>query len=316
MSDRYLAYPPGRGNVWIPTRDGRSASAGLSLLTFSKPVPLALQFMLFAVTRVAGPWVLPGRRRQWRPPVAEDAWAAISEQVAEVAGPVDGMAGYIRPQASRAGGAALLLLRAGRPVGFLKVREAPVELAREAAALAAFATDGATGGDTDRATGGATGGDIGFRVPEVLGTGSAEGFHWLLLSPMEPVPARPARNIAVARLSELISARLAERLVRPAGVPAHWRPMHGDLTPWNLRLTRTPVPWLIDWEDAGYAPPHADETYFAATRRAVYGGPPPARVYGEAAAYWLDRVRRRTADDAELTRRLLEILETMAGQAG
>ncbi|GIH69077.1 phosphotransferase [Sphaerimonospora thailandensis] len=295
VAGRYLAYPPGRGNVWIPTCDGRSAGAGLSLLTFSKPVPLALQFALFAAVRVAGPWVLPGRRRRWRPPVADEAWAAIGEQSAAVVGPSDAVAGYLRPQLSRAGGAALLLLRAGRPIGFLKIRERPEELLREATALAAF-TSGA---------------DIGFRVPEVLGAGSTDGLHWLLLSPMEPVPARPARNIEVAGLSEQISSSLAARLSRPADVPAHWQPMHGDLTPWNLRLTRTPVPWLIDWEDAEYAPPHADETYYTATRLAVYGGTPPARRYGEAAAYWRDRVSRRVADDVELNRRLLEILDRL-----
>ncbi|MDH2428937.1 phosphotransferase [Sphaerisporangium sp. TRM90804] len=297
MAGRYLAYPPGRGNVLIPAGDRRSAAAGLSLVTLSKPLPLAAQLVLHAATRALGPRVLPGRRREWRPPVEEGAWAAISARVAALTGPFDGTAGYLRPQASRAGGAALLLLRAGRPIGFLKVRESPAELEREAAALAAFEP----------------GDDVGFRVPGVLGSGSVGQLWWLLLSPMEPVPARPVREVAVERLAANIGSRLARRLARPPGVPEHWQPMHGDLTPWNLRHTRGRVPWLIDWEDAGYAPPHADEVYYLATRLAVYGGRPPARAYGEAAGYWHERVSRRASEDRELTRRLLAALAALEG---
>ncbi|MEU6424855.1 phosphotransferase [Microbispora sp. NPDC046973] len=297
MSERYLAYPPGRGNVWIPARGSRSAAAGLSLLTFSKPLPLALQFALFAAVRTAGPLLLPGRRRPWSPPVAEEAWKAVGEQAADVVGPWDSLAGYVRPQASRADGAALLLLRAGRPLGFLKIRQSPAELEREAVALAALAAED----------------QVLFRVPRVLGSGAAQGLHWLLLSPMEPVPARPARNVDIARLTERISSGLEGELPRPSHTPGHWRPMHGDLTPWNLRRTRTRTPWLIDWEDAGYGPPEADEAYFLATRLAVYGGPPPTRTYGEAALYWHDVVSRRTTDDPGLAQRLLRILRELAG---
>ncbi|MEU8192943.1 phosphotransferase [Microbispora amethystogenes] len=306
MNGRHLAFPPGRGNILIPTRDRRSARAGLSLVTLSKPLPLAIQRALHVAVGALGPWVLPGRRTTWRPPLDEESWSEISAQVAALTGPFDGVAGYLRPQASRAGGAALLLLRDGRPLGFLKVRESPGELTRESAALAAF-TAGSAG-----EPGGAAG--LGFRVPRVLGTGSAGSLWWLLLSPMEPVPARPVPGVAVAGLADGISETLARCLPRPDDVPGHWAPMHGDLTPWNLRLTRGRVPWLIDWEDAGYGPPHADEVYFLATRIAVYGGGPPARPgdsYAEAADYWRDRVSRRGQDDQELTRRLMSALKTL-----
>ncbi|MBO4275425.1 phosphotransferase [Microbispora triticiradicis] len=307
MNERHLAFPPGRGNILIPTRDRRSARAGLSLVTLSKPVPLLMQRALHLAVGALGPWVLPGRRTTWRPPLDEESWSRISAQVVGLTGPFDGMAGYLRPQASRAGGAALLLLRGGRPVGFLKIRESPEELTRESAALAAFT--GEPGGDAG----------LGFRVPRVLGTGSSGSLWWLLLSPMEPVPARPVPGVAVAGLAGEISGTLAGHLTRPDDVPPHWAPMHGDLTPWNLRLTRGRVPWLIDWEDAGYGPPHADEVYFLATRIAVYGGGPPARSgnsYAEAADYWHDRVSRRGQDDQELTRRLMFALKTLGGARG
>ncbi|GGS83124.1 hypothetical protein GCM10010156_47250 [Planobispora rosea] len=292
-----MRYPPGRGNVWIPVGDARSAAAGLSLLTFSRPLPLAAQRLLHTAALRVGPWVLPGRREPWSPPVAEHLWSAVLEQATAVAGPADGCAVYLRPQASRTG-AAVLLLRAGRPVGFLKIREDADELDREAAVLELL--DGGCG--------------TGCRVPEMLGRGTAAGLSWMMISPMEPVPARPARDVRIDELTARIRERLAD-LPRPRDVPAHWEPMHGDLTPWNLRRTRGKVPWLIDWEDTGYGPPGADEVYYLATRAAVYGGTVAATGYGEAAAHWHAVVTRRRADDEELSERLLRALAVLGRPA-
>ena len=42
------------------------------------------------------------------------------------------------------------------------------------------------------------------------------------------------------------------------GIPPHWRPIHGDYVPWNLREDSSGQLWLLDWEDAGWGPPLAD----------------------------------------------------------
>ena len=54
------------------------------------------------------------------------------------------------------------------------------------------------------------------------------------------------------------------RVTRPGrapagpGTPAHWRPIHGDYVPWNLREDDRGQLWLLDWEDARWGPPLAD----------------------------------------------------------
>ena len=71
---------------------------------------------------------------------------------------------------------------------------------------------------------------------------------------------RPAKWNAqrMRRVAEDVSLALEGLLPLPAGTPAHWRPMHGDYVPWNLREDPRGQLWLIDWEDAGWGPPLAD----------------------------------------------------------
>nr|WP_062338448.1 phosphotransferase [Herbidospora sakaeratensis] len=278
----FVRYPPGRANVWIPVGDARSAAAGLSLLTFSKPLPLLAQRILHRSVLVAGPWLLPGRRERWQAPV--ERWDQILREVAEIVGPVDEVALYLRPQASRPGAAALLLQK-GRPAGFLKVRDG---LDHEAQVLRLL-----DGGD-------------GFRAPVVLGQRPS----WLLISAMEPVPARPFRGVDVVDLTGRIQ-RLLAKLPKPPGTPDHWLPMHGDLTPWNLRRTRGRTPWLIDWEDAAWAPPGADEVYYRAAETTLFGVDPVPTGYAEAAAHW-EAVISRRSDDLPLNGGLLAALEVLS----
>src|SRR5262245_45717039 len=55
----------------------------------------------------------------------------------------------------------------------------------------------------------------------------------------EPLPPfhRPALwdPSRIRQVAADVSRALEGRFDRPAGMPAHWRPMHGDLVPWNLR---------------------------------------------------------------------------------
>lgn len=116
-----------------------------------------------------------------------------------------------------------------------------------------------------------------FRVPS-LRDQAASG-SWLLRS-FDPVPRfhRTPRwdPLAVAEVAEEASRLLEPKLVRASGVPAHWRPMHGDFVPWNLREDSRGNLWLLDWEDAGWAPPFADLLRYAVAYQSVLSSQAPA----------------------------------------
>lgn len=285
----------GTGNVLVPADSRRGARAGVSLFTRSKLPALAAQWVLYGAVAVAGPRVLPGPRVRWEPPGGPERWRTLVDRI----GTFDGLALYERPQASRTGLAAVLL-RDGRPTGFLKLRDDPGELDREERALSAFPEGRADG----------------FRVPRVLDRDETAGWHWMVIEAMPPRPARPVRGIALAPLLADLQRRLAAVLPRQSGTPDHWAPMHGDLTAWNLRHCGRGLPWLIDWEDAAWAPPGADLVYYEATHATVFGKPSgrdDVSGCGEAAEFWLKRVAQRSASDHDATfnTRLSEILRGM-----
>ncbi|WP_169807898.1 phosphotransferase [Actinomadura hibisca] len=275
----------------MPAGTRREALAGVALLTRSRPAAVACQWLLYLAVAAAGPRAVPGPRALWEPPGGAAEWRELAARV----GPFDALAVYERPQRSRQGLAAVLL-NGGRPRGFLKVRDDPAELDREERAMAAFPDGRAPA----------------FRVPRVLDRGETAGRHWMLLEAMPPRPARPARHTCVTRVAAQVQDRLAAVLPRPAGIPGHWRPMHGDLTMWNLRRCGAGLPWLIDWEDAAWAPPEADPVYYAATRATVLDRPPARGGPAETVDFWLRRVAARSAgDDASFNRRLAGALRAM-----
>ena len=69
--------------------------------------------------------------------------------------------------------------------------------------------------------------------------------------------------------------------------------MHGDFTPWNLRQRRDGTLILVDWEDAAWAPPGADEVYYAATAGVFGGRTTRGRTEAREASVFL---RDRTSD--------------------
>ncbi|GAA1851176.1 phosphotransferase [Myceligenerans crystallogenes] len=303
MSARTMLLRPATGtrNVLVPLTSRSGAAAGISLITRSRWYAVASQWALWGLASTIGPRAVPGEHVAWDPPGGAERWTALRADLPEF----HDLAVYQRPQASR-GGLAALLLRSGHPVGFLKLRDDVSELDREQAALGAF-----PGGATST-----------FRVPMVLGRGTVGGLHWMLLSAMPPRPAAPASTTAIRPVLADLRRHLAGALPRPDGTPAHWEPMHGDLTAWNLRRSGRGLPWLIDWEDAAWAPPGADLVYYRATTIAAFGRPPgwwslrgaEARPAGqdEAAEFWLARCAARpdTDHDAAFTARLIEVLGT------
>ena len=55
---------------------------------------------------------------------------------------------------------------------------------------------------------------------------------------------------------------IQERLAsadRPPGVPDHYVPIHGDITPVNVRMDTKGQVWLVDWDKVDWGPPLGDE---------------------------------------------------------
>jgi hypothetical protein len=117
-----------------------------------------------------------------------------------------------------------------------------------------------------------------FRVP--LCTDSFRLGEWRVRQ-YEALPQfhRPAAwdNARIRRVAADVPRALAGAFERPADIPSHWRPMHGDLVPWNLREDDQGQMWLVDWEDAGWGPPLADLVRFLVAYHSL-GWSGPARI--------------------------------------
>jgi len=256
----FVRVPPRRHNIQVPVPSRRAALAGLALYAPCRFRTLVAHHAGWALVGVLGPRVLPAPRGAWHPPMAADQWDAVCADWRRELGPFDALAVYERPQASRSGISALLL-EDGRPRAFVKLRQESSRLELSERVLAALAAAPSRH----------------FRAPAPLAAGAEGDWEWLALSPMPLRPHRPAHHPPLARIVADIQDRLAP-VLDGAGVPSHWRPMHGDLTPWNLRRVGPWALWLLDWEEVDWGPPGADEVYYAATASVLLGSPPDALV--------------------------------------
>jgi hypothetical protein len=210
--------------------------------------------------------------------MSEPEWTVLSDLWQRELGTFDEVTGYSRLQAGRPG-AALLLLRRGLPIAFVKLRRGnPGSLTNEDLAMRSVWRFGPRP----------------FRMPEPLRSGSAAGWHYLASAPLPPGRHHPPADPPLRAVVKEIEAALSE-LPRPQGTPEHWRPMHGDFAPWNLRQLRDGSLVLIDWEDAGFGPPGADEVFYRATSAALWGRHPTPSGAGEAVEFWRRRVQPQTA---------------------
>lgn len=292
-----VRFPPRWETVSLAVEPAAAARQGIALYSASRGRPLLAQRALWALSFVGGSRVIPGQRQPWNPPMGverfDELWSTWCDLVD---GPVAGFAAYVRAQPTRTGTA--LMLCAGPKSLFVRVQQdaAGLDLERRVSAAAQHGTRS-------------------FRVPAVRGEGTLDGWHWLAYESLSTRPHTPLRPSAKAltTLTEEVSALVETVLPRPDGVPAHWRGSHGDLTPWNLRRVGSSA-FLIDWEDARWAPPGADSVYYAAARSALRARPARRiRVeqrYDEARRYWHDIVSSRQAVRVEgsLRDQLLEAL--------
>jgi hypothetical protein len=207
--------------------------------------------------------------------MSSDDWHALRSDIVSAVGSFDTMAVYERREGRP--GMLLLLIDGATPVAFLKAHGGDgAAIARENRALTAMWR---TALET-------------FRVPQPLLTGWRGDWHFIVTSAMPPRLHRSLRQAPPGAMLTEIEHGLSA-LSRPDDTPDDWVPAHGDLTPWNLRRVDSGVPYLIDWEEAGWAPPGADAALYGATARTV--GVPPFDVLPPASGseYWIDKISRR-----------------------
>jgi glycosyltransferase involved in cell wall biosynthesis len=295
MTVWYKDFPPGWGHLKIPLSSRNSALAALALHAPCRRRARLIQRAAWAIIKVVGPTALPGRAIEWSPAVDRDVWQELSALLQREVGAFDGVAGYERLQRSHPG-FALLLLRDGVPVSFVKLRYGDgAAVANEYQALHRVARYAPRS----------------FSVPRPRAHGELHGWHFLAIEPLTPRLHRPASKPPLGLITAEIQDALAD-LPRCENTPAHWRPMHGDFAPWNLRTTPG-GPVLIDWEDAGWGPPGADEVFYLSTQAALDLGDTSASVYDEAIAYWDRKVagRRDTKRDITLATGVCDALRRM-----
>jgi phosphotransferase family enzyme len=276
MTGGLTKFPPIWGHLEIPTSSRSAALAGLALYAPCKRWTIVAHRIIWLMTSTLGPKALPGRRQVWKPPMEEDTWRGLLHEWESSLGHLQGFAVYHRRPAGRQG-FNLLALRDGEPCAFLKLRaEVDIGLSNEFEALRRVRDFGPRS----------------FQAPQCLALGVREGWHYLALTPLPPRLHRPPRDPPLHVVVQEIVAAL-HTLPRDARVPPHWRPMHGDFTPWNLRRLDAGPLMLFDWEDAGWGPPGADEVLFRATEASLGRRVDAGWMHEEAMAYWQERLHAK-----------------------
>ena len=278
----HRSFPPGRGNLKIPVSSRQAARAGLALYSPCRPKGRVARWVAWKTVGLFGPLALPGNPVEWHAPMEGEIWGELAGEWRRVVGPFNGLAVHERSQASRRGFAALLL-RNGAPAGFVKVRDddgAPIQ--NEYIALESLRSARPHP----------------FEVPEPIAVGKIQDWHYLITSALEPDLHRMPLHPPIHDLLDGIRSGL-ESLPRPPHTLSHWEPMHGDFTPWNLRERRDGSLFLIDWEDATWAPPGADETFYWAVC-GVLGRPGGGRDSShEVISFWRERLEARHTRSAK-----------------
>jgi hypothetical protein len=244
-------FPPGIGHVLVPTSSTREALAGLSLYTPSRRRGLAAHAAAEWMVRRFGTAWLPGRATDVPPITRAEGWDEIEELLRHELGVFNAVAVHTRRLPHRPG-AALLLLRDGNPVAFVKIGPDP-SIEHEHHILLLL----------DR-----TGEPLGFEAPVPLGLYSVGQNRVAMMTVACHGRHRPLKRPPLTGVFNDVQ-RALRHLPRPPDVPPHWVPMHGDLSPWNLRVDSTGRTVLFDWEEAGFGPPGADRVYYAVSSAAV-----------------------------------------------
>lgn len=285
----FRKYPPLLGQVLLPAVPRSHALAGSTLYTPARTRGMAAQRVGRGLIRVFGTFWLEFASPQDIPLDAglrEGLLSFLSDHQIEP----DTLAFHVRPQARRQGFAVLLITN-GRTVGFVRVgSRGTLDVECQALELLERRETSV------------------FRSARLIGRTAIEDVEFALHSPVldgyHKPPKDPPLDLIVREIKDALTA-----LPRPSSIPAHWEPIHGDLTPWNLRLSKAGL-CLIDWESAGWGPPHADQMLYMATSRALGRRPSSGDWEAEAAAFWLERTENAdNPRDTRLRRGVVAILK-------
>jgi glycosyltransferase involved in cell wall biosynthesis/thiamine kinase-like enzyme len=301
------AFPLGKPQLF--TASPRSLSEGVMVYGFGRRRATWMQIALAWQVRVPGVRRLFTERKVEEPPVCGwKRWHHIEENVRQRNGLPWLSWVHFRSQWGKERSSMLGLDGDGEPRGFVVVEPQNRETLTERL----------------RAT-------RSFRVATCLDSFCDDRWSVRLYEPL-PRLHRPARWNAsrIRRVSEEVSHVLEGLLPRVEGIPSHWRPMHGDFVPWNLREDSQGQLWLLDWEDAGWGPPLADLVRYAVAYHSL-GWNRPARIaavvaqtvgveslpaLAEVASFWLSHrnidpeearasmTRRRAKESARAAREL------------
>jgi thymidylate kinase len=290
---RYRRYPPFLGHVLLPKQPKSLALAGSALYTPARRRGQVAQRASRLLLKAFGTsWLR--RARLGDVPIDRRMEDVLFSFLHAHHIDPDGLALHTRAQRGRAGFVVLALAQ-GRPAGFLRIGD-PSKVAAECQALELFEAFPPSS----------------FRVPHLMGRLTTADVEIALHSSVLQGYHRPRREPDLGRIIAEIKAAL-NSLARPSGTPEHWEPMHGDLTPWNLREDRSGLS-LIDWESVGWGPPAADEVLYRAASRALGWAAAPGELDPEACEFWRHRlVEADNPRDARLRHDLLTLLEGNRG---
>ncbi len=272
----FKRFAPGAEQIHVPTSSRKAALAGIAMYPACRPEAARAQRMAWRATALLGPRALRGRPAPWTPPMDDAVWKALTRQWRWEIGDFDAVA-----VASRGGEDAtlrLLLIQDGEPGAVAKVAPAGSPgLEREETALRLLVRSRPHG----------------FSVPQVVGSGEANGWRFLLTRPLPPgihrMPTAPPLGRIVGEIHMGLSS-----LPRPSPLPNHWYPMHGELAPWTVRELPTGDLIVLDWEKAAWAPPGADEVFYRAAAAALTDEAPGPIHVREAVDFWRRQLRSGT----------------------
>ncbi len=280
MEHLYKTYPPGLGHLRIPVDTRRATESGLTLYSPCRPRTKWLHRGVRTATRVLGARALPGPATRWEPPLPSEQWAWLCAFWRRWIGPFDDLAVYERTQVHRAG-LGLLLLRDGRATAFVRMKRGDAEPLRKEyrvlESVAAFQP-------------------IGFRAPRPKLIGAVGDWSYLVTSTVAGPGHRSPANPPIRLLGREITRALSQVDLGSQGNRG-WEPMHGDLTPWNLREIGDGSLSLIDWEDAAFGPPGADAVLYEATASTLESRAPRWTAPSETVDYWRERISSRSTGE-------------------
>lgn len=259
-------YPTATSRLGIPTRDRRSALAGIALYAPSKRSSELFRDLSRLAVLVAGPRILPGERFTFLPPVEEGVWSELCDRISVHVSTVDAFAVYGR--SGGRSGFTLAVIGGGRQLAVLRVELASARgVETECRALRAL----------ERAK------PRSFVAPRLLEEGAVGEWAYDITEPIamgaHRAPVDPDLTTICRELSEAM-----DMPDRPVQVADHWVPAHGDLTPWNLRERRGGPPALLDWESVTWAPPGTDVLLYQVSAIAIGRGPRPDAIRSTAEA--------------------------------